>query len=606
MRVFASVLAFLWMAVSPLAAAEQRIAVLELLDEGAGLSPAEVAALTDDVRAAVYRFSGDLEARLKLFDTASGSLLGQAKAGGADLKQLREDLDGEAKRLFGLVERSSPSGLAVGGGQVRHGVAPLDRGEQIVNEMTDDKGYLIVESEPSGATFYLNGKEIGTTPKQIEQMVGRYVLTADLGKLYRPARQEVDLTTSGAEVKLTLTPAFGRLEVTSEPAGAEVYLDGEPVGTTPWTAERKPSGTYELRLVKAHHLTHKGQVQGADGQTTRERVTLRPNWGTLEVTSEPAGAAIELNGRATGQVTPQTYQPLEPGTYTVKLTLEGYGEVTERATVAKGGRAQIAPALQAKLGLLTVLASYEDGTPCRGKLYIDGQEQGQTPAKLEVTAREHDVKVVCPKGERAERVTVRHNERTSLDWKIVDRAARRGGLPVPPVPSGVEGSRVEGHPSAGAGGTMRDNGDGTVTDLGSGLVWEKKPSAENLNWSKAKAHCAGKGSGWRLPTISELRSLIRGCPATQTKGSCNVADGGCLAWGCRDSSCSGCSSERGPGQGGYYQDPIMENSGNYWFWSSSPLADRSRYAWLVYFDNGYVYDSHVNNDFGVRCVRPGP
>ena len=59
----------------------------------------------------------------------------------------------------------------------------------------------------------------------------------------------------------------------------------------------------------------------------------------------------------------------------------------------------------------------------------------------------------------------------------------------------------------------RDNGDGTVTDLNTGLVWQKSPDFQTLRtWNQAVTYAAslvlaGK-SDWRLPTVKELYSLI--------------------------------------------------------------------------------------------------
>lgn len=57
----------------------------------------------------------------------------------------------------------------------------------------------------------------------------------------------------------------------------------------------------------------------------------------------------------------------------------------------------------------------------------------------------------------------------------------------------------------------RDNGDGTVSDLNTGLVWQKEVNAK-VTWNDAvagtrKVHFGGFGD-WRLPTIKELYSLM--------------------------------------------------------------------------------------------------
>ncbi len=49
-----------------------------------------------------------------------------------------------------------------------------------------------------------------------------------------------------------------------------------------------------------------------------------PGTGRLAVTSTPPGAAIVLDGQATGRTTPGTLESLAPGTYQVRVELAGY------------------------------------------------------------------------------------------------------------------------------------------------------------------------------------------------------------------------------------------------------------------------------------------
>jgi hypothetical protein len=60
-----------------------------------------------------------------------------------------------------------------------------------------------------------------------------------------------------------------------------------------------------------------------------------------------------------------------------------------------------------------------------------------------------------------------------------------------------------------------DNGDGTITDRATGLMWTKGDSAQGLNWQEALAWVQTKNAedylghnDWRLPNAKELQSIV--------------------------------------------------------------------------------------------------
>ena len=69
---------------------------------------------------------------------------------------------------------------------------------------------------------------------------------------------------------------------------------------------------------------------------------------------------------------------------------------------------------------------------------------------------------------------------------------------------------VRGNPAYGKN-DFRDNGDGTITDKATGLIWQKNDSGKGLNWEQALAYATGLKfaghSDWRLPNAKELQSL---------------------------------------------------------------------------------------------------
>jgi len=63
--------------------------------------------------------------------------------------------------------------------------------------------------------------------------------------------------------------------------------------------------------------------------------------------------------------------------------------------------------------------------------------------------------------------------------------------------------------------SFSDNGDGTITDSATGLMWSKEDSTTGLNWEEALAWVQQKNSesylghsDWRLPDAKELQSIV--------------------------------------------------------------------------------------------------
>jgi hypothetical protein len=136
-----------------------------------------------------------------------------------------------------------------------------------------------------------------------------------------------------------------------------------------------------------------------------------------------------------------------------------------------------------------------------------------------------------------------------------------------------------------SGSRFNDNGDGTITDNLTGLMWVKDPSElygpwgspgmpNTMSWYDAINNCenlehAGY-TDWRLPNIRELESLIN----FGTYG--NVIDGM------------------------YF--PNAQSSG---YWSSTLLEPYDYYGWFIYFYDGMRGVEDRNYYEYVRPVRGG-
>ena len=364
---------------------------------------------------------------LEAYRSVSGELLGSEQELADTVDELVAAARLAAPRLLRRVTGGQGGGAGGSGGKVEPGV-PIDRGETLVNQVTDEKGYLVIKSDPPGAAITLNGKEVGRTPLQLDPMVGRYVIVGDLGRLYHPARQELALTSKGAKVTLTLARAFGVLNLQSTPAGADVWIDGVVVGKTPYVNRQQASGAYKVRIEAVNHVPVTMDVVVSDGQTTSREASLTRDLGGLAVASDPPGASILMDERPTGKTTPATFAVLKPGVHVIRLTLEAHGDVVERATVKRGEKTTVNVKMPPRTGLLKVTATFADAAPCEGELSVDGQPVGTTPWKGEVLAKRHDVAVTCGGRTATQSVTVEHNQAQVVTLEVRGNGPDAGAL----------------------------------------------------------------------------------------------------------------------------------------------------------------------------------
>ena len=134
-------------------------------------------------------------------------------------------------------------------------------------------------------------------------------------------------------------------------------------------------------------------------------------------------------------------------------------------------------------------------------------------------------------------------------------------------------------------------------------TWSPK-SPMYMDWEAAKTYCSELRecgySNWHLPTIDELRTLVKNCPETITGGTCKVTSG-CLSKKCwEDCSCLDLDN----------LDDLKDHSkisGDYdLYWSSSTVSDDTGRAWAINFSSQDAAVQHLSKTVDsarVRCVR---
>ena len=126
------------------------------------------------------------------------------------------------------------------------------------------------------------------------------------------------------------------LRVESEPSGAAVFLDGAEVGHAPLTLDKVAPGPHTVRVTLAGFAPAQlGFDVAEDARTAPLKFALEPVAGTWRVRSEPSGASVLLDGKASG-TTPLEGLLVSAGVHEVRVEREGFGAWVRRVEARAG------------------------------------------------------------------------------------------------------------------------------------------------------------------------------------------------------------------------------------------------------------------------------
>lgn len=115
-----------------------------------------------------------------------------------------------------------------------------------------------------------------------------------------------------------------------------------------------------------------------------------------------------------------------------------------------------------------------------------------------------------------------------------------------------------------------DNGDDTITDNLTNLVWSKKTIVVDEDYEDCEKAVAALGEGWRIPTADEQLTIV-----DRTRYSPAI------------------------------NSDVFPDTHNDWYWTSTECAWDTSAVWVVNFNDGLVYSYHRDDGACVRAVRAG-
>lgn len=230
--------------------------------------------------------------------------------------------------------------------------------------------YVMIRSNPAATKVEINGQVVGETPIVLpNQTVGQH--SAMLKKQGFVPREITWMIEDGRPqlINAELSSNIGTLVINSNPAGARVIVDERPMGQTPFKSTFEQGG-HKIKVELSGYFPQEESIIIEKNKTVSKSMNLQIMPGTLTVESRPAGANLTVNDKQYGQ-TPATLKDLPPGTYKVKIEMDGCDPAEQSVVVAPGQDTKVTLALDRNAGGIDLVVN-----PPGVTIYLDGKKVG--------------------------------------------------------------------------------------------------------------------------------------------------------------------------------------------------------------------------------------
>ncbi len=355
---------------------------------------------------------------------------------------------------------------------------------------------VTISSQPAGAEVFIDDRQMGLTPLELELVHGTHALLMQKEKFTDFDRDFA--VQAGVDLILptfALTPSPATVVLSSKPHGASISVDSLFMGRTPLTLSLSSKESHEIDLVAAGFKPKRKSVTLQPEEERQINLTLEEEFGTIFLSTTPANATVYVDGKKYGQATGKLRLATRP--HKIEVRAKGYDSAVQTITPQSGfsqrieiglsrpkkradhsEKATLEQTIETAAGQRMILI-----TPTSFTMGASRQEPGRR-----ANEREHQVQLKRP-------YYVSIKEVTNAEFRLFD---------------------VQ-HSSGSVGNRSLENDSQPVVNVS----WDD--AARYVNWLSKKdgltpfyreengkmVSAAGKGKGYRLPTEAEWAFVSR-------------------------------------------------------------------------------------------------
>jgi len=251
---------------------------------------------------------------------------------------------------------------------------------------------VTLDIEPKDARVRVPGTWISLhASNDLWLLPGSHVIRAE-HEGYVPAQTNIAVARGiSATARLRLAKLPGNVRIDTSSVAAVVSVDGVEMGRAPGTVSM-PAGVHTVMLRAPRYVDYivSVDVQGA-GASQDLKAVLQPSWGTIQITTIPAGAHIDVDGVDSG-VAPKVVDA-PSGVRQIRISAPGL-KTWESSVVLKAGEAlNVGPIVLGQPDAQLTLTSVPSGA----EVTVGGEHRGRTPLDLDLPSGvEHELVVNLP------------------------------------------------------------------------------------------------------------------------------------------------------------------------------------------------------------------
>ncbi|KAA3619982.1 MAG: PEGA domain-containing protein [Calditrichaeota bacterium] len=275
----------------------------------------------------------------------------------------------------------------------------------VYNYYYTSKGYLYIDSAPSGANIRINEKQLAeVTPSLVGPLrPGKHEILLQLPS-YETWYTEIKVPRNDT---LWLTPelivrpgSFSSLDILSTPGDASIFIDDIlQQATTPAVLTRIKPGPHHIQIQK-QGFTSIDTILFLRPRSEKLEFMLQRSAGSLIINSTPSQANIWFDGKLLSSKTPHQVDNIDIGLYTVELGRNGYKKSKKTVNIQTDQTASLnfkLDKLKASKGFGKILITAAIVTQNDRErtsfpaIFIDDEIRGQAPSTLSLPVGEYTI-----------------------------------------------------------------------------------------------------------------------------------------------------------------------------------------------------------------------